>query len=178
MCSFLTKGLYQPRFYKALPAVIAATLCDATLIILAVMGVSVLILTVGYFKYILLLIGIIFLIYMGIVTWRSQDDGNGTNPDRMTAKKQVLFACSVSLLNPHAILDTIGVIGASSIQYHGSDKFWFTFAGILVSLLWFITLAIAGGLLKKLKSGVIPVFNKISALIIWGSAIYLVINFL
>ena len=102
------QGAVQPRFYKALPAVIAATLCDATLIILAVMGVSVLILTVGYFKYILLLIGIIFLIYMGIVTWRSQDDGNGTNPDRMTAKKQVLFACSVSLLNPHAILDTIG----------------------------------------------------------------------
>ncbi|GGE11558.1 hypothetical protein GCM10011571_11150 [Marinithermofilum abyssi] len=115
---------------------------------------------------------------MGVVTWRSQDNANQEISDRMTAKKQILFACSVSLLNPHAILDTIGVIGASSIQYHGSDKFWFAFAGILVSFFWFVSLAIAGGLLKKLKSGVIPVLNKISAVIIWGSALFLIVNFI
>ena len=32
------------------------------------------------------------------------------------------FQRSVSLLNPHAILDTIGVIGTNSIQYIGSEN--------------------------------------------------------
>ncbi|GGE11563.1 hypothetical protein GCM10011571_11160 [Marinithermofilum abyssi] len=44
------QGAVQPRFYKALPAILAATFCDATLITLTVMGVSVMILTVSYLK--------------------------------------------------------------------------------------------------------------------------------
>lgn len=51
--------------------------------------------------------------------------------------KQVSFALSVSLLNPHAILDTIGVIGSSAALYSGSNKIAFTIACISVSWLWF-----------------------------------------
>jgi L-lysine exporter family protein LysE/ArgO len=145
------------------------------------MGVSVIVLSVSFFKYVLLIIGIVFLAYMGWVTWQTQEDNKDREDSRqevMTAKRQVLFACSVSLLNPHAILDTIGVIGASSVQYHGSDKIWFALAGILVSFIWFTSLVIAGGFLKKLKSGVTSMINKVSAGIIWASAVYLVINFL
>ncbi len=40
----------------------------------------------------------------------------------MSPMKQVSFALSVSLLNPHAILDTIGVIGSSAALYSGSNK--------------------------------------------------------
>ena len=35
----------------------------------------------------------------------------------MSAKKQIGFAISVSLLNPHAIMDTVGVIGTSASVY-------------------------------------------------------------
>lgn len=57
------------------------------------------------------------------------------------------FAASVSLLNPHAILDTIGVIGTNSIQYIGSEN------GLshlqLLSFLGFgLCLALAGKFLK------------------------------
>ena len=55
--------------------------------------------------------------------------------------KQISFALSVSLLNPHAIMDTIGVIGTSA-AYDGSEKIAFTVATISVSWLWFIFLAI------------------------------------
>ena len=36
--------------------------------------------------------------------------------------KQIGFALSVSLLNPHAIMDTIGVIGTSATIYEGEIK--------------------------------------------------------
>ncbi len=62
----------------------------------------------------------------------------------MSPMKQVSFALSVSLLNPHAILDTIGVIGSSAALYSGSNKIAFTIACISVSWLWFFLLAILG----------------------------------
>jgi L-lysine exporter family protein LysE/ArgO len=37
-----------------------------------------------------------------------------------------MFAMSVSLLNPYAILVTIGVIGTSSLVYNGYEKWLFT----------------------------------------------------
>ena len=40
----------------------------------------------------------------------------------MSARKQIGFAMSVSLLNPHAIMDTIGVIGTNAAIYGGVDK--------------------------------------------------------
>ena len=66
-----------------------------------------------------------------------------------------MFACSVSLLNPHAILDTIGVIGTNSLHYEGEDQWIFTITCILVSVAWFHGLAIAGRLMGSLDpSGV------------------------
>ncbi|MFE4426334.1 LysE family transporter [Peribacillus butanolivorans] len=49
---------------------------------------------------------------------------------------------SVSLLNPHAIIDTVGVIGISSLSYTGIEKMTFTAATILISWIWFFSLAI------------------------------------
>ena len=58
---------------------------------------------------------------MGFVIWRS-NPSNDVKQEKYALKKQILFAASVSLLNPHAILDTIGVIGTNSIQYIGSEN--------------------------------------------------------
>jgi len=81
----------------------------------------------------------------------------------------------VSLLNPHAILDTIGVIGTSSLAYAGPERIAFTAACILNSWAWFFMLAVAG----KLIGSIGPVrqwLNRVSAVIIWLSAVYLVYN--
>ena len=47
--------------------------------------------------------------------------------DRETSKQlatgeQIAFTASVSLLNPHAILDTISVIGTNALSYTGIDR--------------------------------------------------------
>ena len=133
------QGAVQPRVMRAMPAVLTATSCDALLILLAVAGVSVVVLSVSWLRYALFIVGVLFLLYMGWVTWRSPEDSPEKLQERaaLSPKQQVVFSTSVSLLNPHAIMDTVGVIGASSLQYEGVEKMIFTAACILVSFLLF-----------------------------------------
>lgn len=169
------QGALQPTILRAMPVVLTAALCDTLLILLAVLGVSLVVLTVTWLKTVLYVVGFFFLVYMGYLTWRSRPNTEDGEKERFSAKKQIMFAASVSLLNPHAILDTIGVIGTSSLSYTGTEKWGFTIACILVSCFWFFGLSVAGrtaGRLDhsgKLQRGL----NIVSAAIMWGVAVYM-----
>ena len=91
-----------------------------------------------------------------------------------------MFAASVSLLNPHAILDTIGVIGTNALSYSGEERFVFTLTTIIISWCWFLGLALAGRMLGKMDTGgkFIGILNKISAFVVWGVAVYMAIRLL
>ncbi|MCZ6941292.1 amino acid transporter [Bacillus mycoides] len=169
------QGASQPNIWRAAPVVLTASICDTLLILIAVQGVSLVLLTFSWLTTTLYMIGFFFLMYMGWVIWRSDPLNDVKQEKSMPLKNQIIFAASVSLLNPHAILDTIGVIGTNSIQYIGSEKWAFTFATIIVSWIWFISLAFAGKFLKGFDSTgkTIIVLNKISGLIIWGVALYM-----
>lgn len=169
-----SQGALQSRFRMALPVVITAALCDTLLILLAILGVSVLIINVPFLKTILIAAGVVFLAYIGWTTWRS---GTGSQASaeagQYSPRRQIMLAVSVSLFNPHAIMDTIGVIGTSSLHYGGFAKGMFALACILVSWLWFFSLATAGRLVGRLDSSgrLMKVMNKVSAILIWTSAI-------
>lgn len=91
------QGALQPKLRHALPVVITAALCDTLLLTLAILGVSVLILSVPLIKSILLVAGVLFLLYMGYVTWRSQpSDRQGREAESYSARKQITYALSVS----------------------------------------------------------------------------------
>ncbi len=169
------QGASQPNIWRAAPVVLTASICDTLLILIAVQGVSLVLLTFSWLTTTLYMIGFFFLMYMGWVIWRSDPSNDVKQEKSMPLKNQIIFAASVSLLNPHAILDTIGVIGTNSIQYIGSEKWAFTFATIIVSWIWFISLAFAGKFLKGFDSTgkTIIVLNKISGLLIWGVALYM-----
>ncbi|MHB1651787.1 MAG: LysE/ArgO family amino acid transporter [Desulfitobacteriaceae bacterium] len=180
------QGALQPKFIRTMPVVITAGLSDTLLISLAVMGVSVVVLSVFWLKSLLLTVGILFLLFMGWSTWRSVPNigqggaapgeaGENEVNQAFSAKKQILFAASVSLLNPHAIMDTVGVIGTSSLKYEGLDKLAFALACILVSWFWFFTLAVAGRFMGTLdKTGhIMLIVNKVSAIVMWGAAVYI-----
>ncbi len=169
------QGAMQPKLSRAIPVVLTAALCDTLLISLAVLGVSVVVLSSYWIKTLLFIAGILFLIYMGVVVWRSKPAQVDDEQTSFSPKKQILFAMSVSLLNPHAILDTVGVIGTSSIKYIGTEKMAFAIACITTSWLWFVGLALAGRLVGNLnQSGsFLNLLNKVSAIIMWGTAIYI-----
>lgn len=170
-----SQGATQQRLVRAFPASITAALCDTLLILLAVFGLSVIVLQFEWLRIALMSAGILFLLYMGFAIWQSKPTTTENN-EALPIKKQIVFALSVSLLNPHAILDTIGVIGTSALKYSGTAQIYFTAACILISWLWFFGLTFAGALLKKVDSSgkLMDVFNKCSAVFIWATAIYLV----
>ncbi|MCH6269529.1 MULTISPECIES: LysE/ArgO family amino acid transporter [Neobacillus] len=172
------QGASQPKFRGTIPVIITASLCDTLLILLAVLGVSVIVLTMPVLQTVLFSIGILFLIYMGWSIWKSDPSDLSRQEASMPPKKQIMFAMSVSLLNPHAILDTIGVIGTSSLSYSGTEKAAFTAACIIVSWIWFSGLAVAGRIVGNVDSQgkFLKMINKLSALIIWGVAIYIAIQ--
>ncbi|REK77592.1 LysE/ArgO family amino acid transporter [Paenibacillus paeoniae] len=172
-----TQGTVHKRFIKVLPVIVTAALCDTILIALAVLGVSVIVLENDWIKALLYLLGCGFLLYTGWVTWRNRNrvhtHSGGSNG--FSARKQVGFAFTVSLLNPHAILDTVGVIGTSSIQYAGLAKLVFAILCILTSWLWFISLGAAGQFIGQRvgSSRILSLIPAISAVIMWGTALYL-----
>lgn len=175
------QGTLHPSFTKVLPVVITASLCDTLLILASVLGVSLLILGSFWFKVILIGGGVIFLIYMGWTTWNSKPSNNRKEiAENFSIKKQVLFSASVSLLNPHAIMDTVGVIGTSSLRYQGEEKMIFAIACILVSWIWFLGISLIGRVSGKLDTSgsFLLILNKISALVMWGAAVYLVSSLL
>lgn len=170
-----TQGAMQPNLFRALPSTITAAVCDTVLIMFAVFGLSLIVLQFEWLRMGLLIIGVLFLVYMGYNIWKSKPKADETY-GALPARKQILFALSVSILNPHAILDTIGVIGTSALKYTGMEQLLFTVACIAVSWIWFFGLSTAGAIMKKLdRSGnILKVFNKCSALFIWGTAAYLI----
>lgn len=171
------QGANHKRISKTMPVIITAGLCDTLLIILAILGVSLVLLSLPILQLIVYIIGFIFLIYMAISLWNEKPK-NLEYQSPMSAKKQIGFAMSVSLLNPHAIMDTIGVIGTSASIYDGMDKWIFSISTIAVSWLWFILLAFLGKMIGSVdKTGKWIVYlNKLSSVIIVIVAIIILKN--
>ncbi|MFD4705393.1 LysE/ArgO family amino acid transporter [Gottfriedia sp. NPDC058432] len=172
-----SQGATQSKLIRALPATFTAALCDTFLILLAVFGLSTIVLQFEWLRISLMISGILFLVYMGYVIWRSKPTTSESNR-ALPSRQQIIFALSVSLLNPHAILDTVGVIGTSALKYVGKEQVLFTIACIAVSWIWFLGLTVAGSIMKKIDStgGLMNIFNKCSAIFIWGTSIYLLIG--
>ena len=136
------QGSTQPQLVKTLPVIITAGLCDTILISLAVLGVSLVLMSLPTLQLVIYIFGLIFLFYIAWTLWNEKTQ-NVKQDNSLSASKQISFALSVSLLNPHAVMDTIGVIGTSASAYVGYEKFAFTLTCISVSWIWFIFSALA-----------------------------------
>lgn len=171
------QGTVQPTWLRGLPVVLTAAVCDTLLIVAAVSGVSLAVLSFAWFHTVLAWGGLVFLAYMGWVTWRSDPGGQAAVEQvRWPVRRQVAFAATVSLLNPHAIFDTVAVIGTTSLRYGlGTERLAFTLTCVGVSWLWFTFLMTAGRAIGAL--GPTPALrrwlSRISALIMWGVGLQL-----
>lgn len=170
------QGVHSKTLIGTLPAIVTAALSDTFLIVIAVEGVSLIILHYPFLKNMLLLAGSVFLIVIGSKIWTSASRIGNDHVLLLPAGKQILYAASVSLFNPHAILDTVGVIGTNALNYAGWDKWAFALACVLVSWIWFFSLALAGKLLGQTSflNKSLFVVNKLSAIMIWLIAGYLI----
>ena len=161
------QGANHQRWSRSLPVIITAGLCDTLLIVLAVLGVSLILMSFPTLQLVIYMIGFVFLLYMAWSLWREKP-ASMAHHVQMTAKKQIGFAMSVSLLNPHAIMDTIGVIGTSAALYDGTEKWLFALATISVSWIWFVALSLLGRFVGHIDTSgkFILILNKLSSVII------------
>jgi L-lysine exporter family protein LysE/ArgO len=73
---------------------------------------------------------------------------------------------AVSLLNPHAILDTVGVIGAAISAQPSAQRLAFGAGTATASWLWFLVLAVAAAALRRILTPARRVwFDRVSGLI-------------
>ena len=177
----LNQGSRGQHFKHALPAVITAGICDSALILLASLGVSLFILQHLLIEKILLVIGILFLGYMGISIWRSakrtQHASKKSKTRHLSPKKQILFCASVSIFNPHAILDSVAVIGMNAMLFKGPAHIAFTVACIVVSWTWFTSLALFGRFISRYEKFKFYQ-DRFSAIVILLSAANLLYRFM
>lgn len=171
----LTQGATQPRWRSVLPIVISAALSDTTLIVVAIAGVSLVILAIPVLRLILSVAGVVFLVYMGYKTWTApvaaEEAGEAVN---WTLGRKVRYSLSVSLLNPHAIMDTVVVIGGGAAIYGTAADRWSYALGVtLVSWAWFFGLSLAGRIIYRIAKGpaIQRWLNRGSAVLMWSVAV-------
>jgi L-lysine exporter family protein LysE/ArgO len=127
---------------RAVWSAVAAGCCDTLLIVVGAAGVSGLLGGFPALRGALLLGGAAFLGYLGVQSWRNTVGAERLQAGEALAPGRVIRrTVAVSLLNPHAILDTVGVIGAAIAAQPPSSRTLFASGAVTASWLWFFLLA-------------------------------------
>jgi len=157
---------------RALWAVLAAGCCDTLLIVAGVAGVSGLIATVPGVRPALLVFGAVFLTYLGVRSIRTAGGHltvgppGGPGAAAGSVRQVVGRTVSVSLLNPHAILDMVGVIGAAVIAQPVDSRATFAAGTLSASWIWFLILAVGAAQARRLLTPrAIAWFDRLSGAI-------------
>tara|TARA_Y100000588_G_scaffold33269_1_gene32394 strand:- start:593 stop:1210 length:618 start_codon:yes stop_codon:yes gene_type:complete len=147
-------------------------ICDVTLISMSVIGLNKILERHPKMCLLLSIFGGMFLLGYGARSvWYAMNYNHqkiSTNEQDMTKKQIIFFAIGFSLLNPHAILDSLILIGGNSGQY--PDQPGTFLMGVLTSsLIWFSVLTssayfFAEALMKP----------KIWKRVEWGSGLILI----
>lgn len=174
----LRQGLAQRHVFVT---ALVSALSDIVLIALGVGGVGALIAGNELLKGIATWGGFAFLVVYGLRAFRSAARAEGLKLDQdedsgSGLRKTVFAALAFSLLNPHAILDTVVLIGSVGAQYPAAGRWWFGGGAMAASVVWFFGLAYGATRLT-------PVFQKPRAgqaldvligMVMWGIAVSLV----
>lgn len=172
----MSQGTTHRQYRRTVPVVVTAALADTILIGVAVLGVSAVLVVAPMLKEILTLLGIVFLVWMGWQSWRTPvhpETSDGPARAYWRLRRQIMHTLRASLLNPHAIMDTVVVIGGGAALYTTpSEKLAYALAAALVSWMWFFALSLAGRALAQLRhqARTLQWINRISAGIMWTIA--------
>lgn len=155
----IRQGIKKEYAYVA--ALICA-LCDMLLIILSTLSISKLIMAYPIARILLISLGVLFLIaygaksiYLGIKQLKNPQhfEVHQASP-RISLLRLLITAISFSLLNPHAIIDTMVMIGGVVSQYPEEERLLFVVGVITASFLWFTGVATISSYASKfLKNG-------------------------
>lgn len=145
---------------RGMIAAATAGVCDTALILIGAAGLSAVFTTVPALRLVLLWAGVVFLVYLGASAFRTLPAApavpiNATNATASTtgqvplpvpsSLRQIVTGIGVSWGNPHAILDTVAVLGSAIAAQGAASRGAFTAGTVTASWLFFLVLAVTGG---------------------------------
>jgi L-lysine exporter family protein LysE/ArgO len=155
---------------RVLLAVLSAGACDTLLILLGATGAAALLAAAPGLEAALLVAGAGFLAVLGARTLAAQPP-RAARPGRGGPAAVALQAVGVSLLNPHAVLDTVGVIGGAVAAQPPDGRVAFAAGAVTASWAWFLFLGAGATLLApRLTAAVRRWIQRGSGLLMLGFA--------
>lgn len=163
---------------RALWAVVGAGLCDTLLIVLGATGASALLHSVPGLRPAMLAAGALFLTYLGVKSLRTKPAELAEEAGLWSPAQTLRRTAAVSLLNPHAILDTVGVLGAAIAAQAAASRTAFAIGAVSASWMWFLLLAgAASGMRRFLTKERRVWFDRASGVILLVFAVWLAVEF-
>ncbi|MDB2384735.1 LysE family transporter [Endozoicomonas sp.] len=130
-------------------AAMTCIICDVLLIGFGIFGAGELIARNETLLQLITMAGIVFLGWYGFSSFRRGIKGDPaiefgeTNPLTKGKRRVLLGALAVTLLNPHAYLDTVVILGSIGNQMDQELRFAFALGTFSSSIIWFFALTTA-----------------------------------
>ena len=156
---------------------------DAVLIAIGVLGFGVIVDRWAWLPVAMAILGAAFLIVYGVMRFKAALKGDYElllkgETTSLAASMTVLVALTV--LNPHVYLDTLGLIGAVSTQFLGTEKLAFGIAAMTASFTFFFSLGYGARLLAPIMQSAANwrILDFLIACVMWAIAAALLISVL
>ena len=99
--------------------------------------------------------------------------------EALAARSVIRRTVAVSLLNPHAILDTVGVIGSAVAAQADTSRMLFAGGAVSASWIWFLFLAGGAAAMRRYLTPKRALwFERISGIVMLLSAVILLQEFI
>ncbi len=157
------------------PIALLCSLSDSVLICLGVLGMGALISESPVLLQLARFGGALFLFYYGYRALRSALNPTGLETQNLgvrSLRSALLTTLAVSLLNPHAYLDTVVLLGSIATQYGESLRYWFGAGAVLSSCVWFLLLGLGAPRLAPVFRNPLAwrVLDSFVCLLMWSIA--------
>lgn len=126
--------------------------------------------------------GALFLGYYGFRSFRAVFASEAIDVTgerrRPGLKATILTVLALTLLNPHAYLDTIVLLGSIGAQFPAEERVFFGAGAIIASIIWFFTLSYGARYLAPLFQKPVSwkVLDFLVGVIMWSIALLLILN--
>jgi len=135
---------------KVLVGIVTASLCDSVLILLGAAGATTLLLGATGHEGLIISVGVLFFLVFGITTLlRVSPEGEEEVESHARPTAMVAQTVGVLLLNPHAIFDTVGLLGGAIAVQAPQDRLGFAAGVIGASWVWFVMIGFGASALRS-----------------------------
>jgi L-lysine exporter family protein LysE/ArgO len=134
---------------RVLTGIVTASLCDTLLIVAGAAGASALLADADE-RAPVLLVGIAFLAVFGVLAFRAPPEEEAGEVESLGRPLAMIAqTVGVSLFNPHAVLETVGILGGAIAAQSAENRIEFALGVIAASWVWFVMVGLGASALQR-----------------------------